>query len=145
MVLCHELSHAFVSYLAYAHGLPETPEEPSAIFYSPYSGLRPNEKHSHIPYPKNKGEAGKAFEFLAWGGATKTSFIDTTDSGDCDPSNVFLEFQHVIRTNVDGDYKLRVIPDELTERFFNAPEGQWITYQSFKTGPVSRRPTETFF
>ncbi len=119
------------------HGSQHRLREPSKTFYSAYSGLRPNEDCPKIPFPENRGEVGKAFEYLSWGGVSKVSPVDGADDDEnAKIDAAFLGALHIIRTNVDGDYKRRVLPGELAECFFKAPEGQWLTYRSFKAGPV---------
>ncbi|KAJ9132395.1 hypothetical protein NKR19_g9323 [Coniochaeta hoffmannii] len=134
MGVCHEISHTFSSFLSMTHGSQHRLREPSKTFYSAYSGLRPNEDCPKIPFPENRGEVGKAFEYLSWGGVSKVSPVDGADDDEnAKIDAAFLGALHIIRTNVDGDYKRRVLPGELAECFFKAPEDILLTNFLFMT------------
>lgn len=95
---------------------------PDNVFFSPYTGYFPDEQPSK-PNPSKVGEAGKALEYYAWGGMVQLKPNEPTDN-DFDDYHNFVWSRVVLKAWVDGAYKYRVIPDDLVEKFFDAPEGE---------------------
>lgn len=119
--IAHELGHVFHSFVSNMHGNRLRTHTPSHISITSEPGVPAK------AYVDKFGEAGRVLEWHAWGGFLNTSGVpDITDDDDFD--DCFFRFKRnwsrfVLETWVDGEMKIRVIPDELVQkaiRFFQA-------------------------
>jgi hypothetical protein len=122
MVIVHELGHAFNAFLNCMHGNRMRAYTPDDVAFSPFTGYLPDKKGDK-PNPRKIGEAGDALQYYAWGGTIQ--FRPNEESAHDDFDN-FVWSRLVLQVWVDGAYKYRVIPDELVDKFFGAPEGELV-------------------